>query len=64
MAHKRLDRESFVQVAVLHGFDPADPHLDELYPWVESTLNAVEPLEKLDVTGVEPDVHFHPGTQE
>ena len=64
MGQQGLDRDSFIKMAGILGFDPDDPHLDELYPWVEQVLKAVEPLDELDLKGVEPDMHFHPGGEE
>ena len=52
MAQQEMDTERFVDLASSLGFDRQDPHLDELYPWVLAVLEAIAPLDKLDLTGV------------
>lgn len=64
MALEELDKESFIHMAKMHGLDPNDPHLDEVYPWVKETLKAIERLDELDLAGVEPDLLFVPGEEE
>ena len=58
-----LSKKAFLHLAELVGLTPNDPHLEELYPVVKNTLKALEPLDKLDLTGVQPDLIFSPGVE-
>ena len=42
------------------GFDREDPHLDELYPWVLTVLEAIAPLDDLQLDGVPPGLGVDP----
>jgi Asp-tRNA(Asn)/Glu-tRNA(Gln) amidotransferase C subunit len=59
-SEKPLDRESFNYLAKTAGLDTSDPHMDELFPYVQSALAANERLADLDTTGFEPDIAFDP----
>ncbi len=65
MPKEKLDKDSFKQLAkIILGTDPDDPHLDEVYPWVQGMLQGIAPLDELDLSGVEPDLLFTPGEEE
>ncbi len=49
-----LTRERFVSLAVQAGFDPADPHVGELFEPVKQMLERVATLERADVSATEP----------
>lgn len=55
-----LTREAFDYLAQAAGLDLADPHLDELYPYVRNALAGMERLAQIDVAGMEPDAAFRP----
>ena len=60
-----LGKESFKQLAkIILGADPGDPHLDEVYPWVQGLLKDIAPLEELNLEAVEPDLIFAPCKEE
>ena len=60
MAQQVLDRDSFLNIASALGFDRDDPHLDELYPWVLTVLEAIGPLDDLQLKGVPPGMGIDP----
>lgn len=64
MAEERLSRESFIHMAKMLGFDTEDPHMDDLYLWVEQVLKGIEPLDELETKGVEPALNFAPWQEE
>ncbi len=55
-----LTRDAFIYLARQAGLDTSDPHLEELYPYVQSVLASVESLQEIDVAGTEPDMAFIP----
>ena len=55
-----LDRNAFNYLAQAAGLDVNDPHMDELFPYVQAALAASDGLRNLDVTGYEPDAAFDP----
>ena len=55
-----LDRESFDHLARTAGLDSSDPHMDELFSYVQNALAANERLAEIDTTGFEPDAAFDP----
>lgn len=55
-----LDRSAFDALAVQAGFDPADPHLNELYPDVQALLERIAGLEALDPESAEPILTYTP----
>ena len=59
-----LSKEAFLHMAELVGLLPTDPHVEELYPLVRSLLRVIEPLDELDLAGVEPDLLFSPGGEQ
>jgi hypothetical protein len=57
---KPLTREAFLYLAEEAGLDTSSPHMDELYPYVQSVLVSMQSLNELDVAGAEPDMAFIP----
>jgi Asp-tRNA(Asn)/Glu-tRNA(Gln) amidotransferase C subunit len=57
---KPLTREAFLYLAEAAGLDTSSPHMDELYPYVQSVLASMQPLNEIDVAGAEPDMAFIP----
>jgi hypothetical protein len=55
----RLNKEFFLYMAKTFGLDIHDPHIEELYTYVQKTLPALKRFEELDLTGMEP-VMFPP----
>ena len=57
-----LDREIFLRIAQGAGLNPGDPHLEELYAYVQDVLPGLNVIEELDLKEVEP--MSSPGVQE
>ena len=55
-----LTREEFDLTARQAGFDPADPHMDDLFPDVRLLLARATSLFEDDLTGYEPSSHHPP----
>ena len=55
-----LDRESFNFLARAAGLDPGDPHMEELFPYVQTALAGNTRLNRIDATNFEPDTAFDP----
>ncbi len=55
-----LDRNSFDYLARAAGLNPEDPHMDELFPYVQNALAANARLNEIDTTGYEPDTATDP----
>ena len=53
-----LSKELFIAMAEQVGFDPADPHLDALYPEVLARFTMIRNIQQVDVSGVDPAVHY------
>jgi hypothetical protein len=53
-----LDKEAFLALAKQAGFDPNDPHLDELFPDVQLMLARTELLLKAPTDNLEPGWKF------
>ena len=58
-----LNREAFLYLSAQAGLDTASPHLDELFPYVQSVLFSVRSLNQIDVDGAEPDMAFIPSPE-
>lgn len=54
MPNPELDKETFLIMAKQAGFDPADPHLDDLFPDVKLMLGRMELLFEAATDGLEP----------
>jgi hypothetical protein len=59
-----MDWDTFIHTARALGLDTDDPHMRELYPWVEQVLGATEALNELDVKGVAPALAFETGQED
>ena len=59
-SRNQLDRSSFDYLARAAGLNVEDPHMDELFPYVQNALAANEGLREIDTTGFEPDSAFDP----
>ena len=55
-----LDWSSFEYLARAAGLNPEDPHMQELFPYVQSALASNQTLREIDTTGFEPDTAFDP----
>ena len=55
-----LDRESFDFLARAAGLNPDDPHMEELFPYVQNALAGNARLSGIEVTNYEPDTAFDP----
>ncbi len=60
---RRLSRETFLRMAELAGLDSKDPHMQELYYYVQNVLRGIAPLDELDLTNVEPIMVFAPSQE-
>ena len=56
-----MDRQTFDFLARAAGLNADDPHMDELFPYVQNALAANEGLRNVDTNGFEPDAEFDPG---
>jgi hypothetical protein len=63
MPRPELTHDAFIVLAAQAGFDPADPHLDDLFPDVRSLFQRIDMLEALDPQGAEPVQHFAAGEE-
>ena len=61
VARAELTYDAFLVLAAQAGFDPADPHLEELFPDVQALFARIDALEALDPAGEEPALTFHAG---
>ena len=49
-----LNREVFLSIAKASGLDTEDPHMEELYSYIQNLLPGLKRIEKLDLRGIEP----------
>jgi hypothetical protein len=64
MAEKNgLSKEDFLSMAKAAGFDIEDPHMDELYRYVQDLLPGLKGIHELDLTGTEPATIFVPSRE-
>jgi len=49
-----LSRETFLSLAKAFGLDTKDPHMEELYAFVQKVLPSLRSIDDLDLTGLEP----------
>lgn len=55
MAEKHeLNKEAFLSMAKTFGLDINDPHIEELYTYVQKILPTLKRVEELDLTDMEP----------
>jgi Asp-tRNA(Asn)/Glu-tRNA(Gln) amidotransferase C subunit len=55
-----LKREAFLSMAKAFGLDINDPHIEELYAYVQKILPTLKRIEELDLTDMEPVMPFTP----
>jgi Asp-tRNA(Asn)/Glu-tRNA(Gln) amidotransferase C subunit len=61
MAEKHeLNKEAFLSMAKAFGLDINDPHIEELYSYVQKILPTLKRIEELDLTDIEPVMPFTP----
>jgi Asp-tRNA(Asn)/Glu-tRNA(Gln) amidotransferase C subunit len=59
MAEKHeLNKEAFLSMAKTFGLDINDPHIEELYTYVQKILPTLKRVEELDLTDMEPVMPF------
>ena len=51
---KGLDKEAFLSMANAFGLNINDPHIEELYAYVQKILPSLKRIEELDLTEMEP----------
>ncbi len=51
---KELTKEDFLSLARIFGLDINDPHIEELYAYIQKILPTLKRIEDLDVTNMEP----------
>ena len=57
----KLSKEVFLFIAKASGLDDKDPHMDELFAYVQNELmNLGEALKELDLSDIEPVMTFVP----
>ena len=49
-----FDRETFLRIAEGAGLKPGDPHLEELYAYLQDVLPGLRVIDELDLKDVEP----------
>jgi len=59
-----ISRDAFLYLAAQAGLDTNSPHLDELFPYVQSVLSSIRSLEDIDVGISEPDMAFNPSPED
>ncbi len=59
-----LDKETFLSVARASGLNIEDPHIEELYAFLQKVLPSFRTIDQLDLTDVEPLATFIPGDPE
>ena len=60
-ADNQLDWDTFVNMAQAAGLDVNDPHIHELFDYVQTILPGLKAVHELDLAGVDPAmVYFVP----
>jgi len=59
----KLDKEIFLSMVKASSLDTEDPHLEELYSYVESLFPAFKVAEGIDLMDVEPMMVFIPSKE-
>jgi len=49
-----MEKEAFLTMAKAFGLNINDPHIEELYAYVQKILPTLKRIEELDLTNVEP----------
>ena len=55
-----INRQAFDFLARAAGLNVDDPHMDELFAYVQIALAANEGLRNIDTSGFEPEASFDP----
>ena len=55
-----LSKETFLRIAEASGLDVNDPHIEELYSYLQGLLPGLKAAQELDLTDVEPAMIFSP----
>lgn len=55
-----LSREMFLSIAKTSGLDTEDPHVEELYAFVQKVLPTLSSVDQIDLADVEPLATFIP----
>jgi Asp-tRNA(Asn)/Glu-tRNA(Gln) amidotransferase C subunit len=50
----KIGRETFLSLAEAFGLDIEDPHMEELYRYIQNVLPSLRSIEELDLTDLEP----------
>ncbi len=53
-----LDWDAFLNVAKASGLDVGDPHMQELYAYVQMILPGLSAVHELDLSGVDPAMTY------
>jgi Asp-tRNA(Asn)/Glu-tRNA(Gln) amidotransferase C subunit len=53
-----LSRETFLKIAEASSLDTGDPHMEELYTYLQNVLPGLKKVEELDLIGIEPSMPF------
>jgi hypothetical protein len=56
----QLNKELFLSMAKAFGLDINDPHIEELYAYVQKILPTLRRIEELDLTDMEPVMPLTP----
>ena len=51
---KEMTKEDFLSVIKVFGLDINDPHIEELYAYVQNILPTLKRIQELDLTDMEP----------
>ncbi len=55
-----MNKEIFLEIARMHGLNPEDPRMEDLYDGVTNLLKGLEPLDELELADVDPALTFVP----
>ena len=55
-----MSKEAFLEIARMHGLNPEDPRMEDLYEYVTSLLKNLESLDELELADVDPALTFIP----
>ncbi len=54
----QLSWETFLYLAGEAGLNTEDPHMEELFPYVDNALRGLAALREMDTSNAEPDMAF------
>jgi len=60
----RLSKEAFLWIASTSGLNTGDPHIEELFDYVQNVLLGLKAIEELDLTAIEPIIRFTPSEEQ